>query len=189
MDLQDIALVAGALGFVGLYLPGFWLSRGISHRQAAVAEGFPDALDMMVVCVEAGLGLDAAFTRVGTHIAKARPIVATHLGLVALELRAGKSREEALRNMAERIGLEEIKSFTTLLIQSDALGASISQTLRIYSEEMRMKRVMRAEEKAHKVPVLLSIPLVTCILPAMLTVLLLPGVILILRSVIPSMGG
>lgn len=184
-----IVIIAGGLGFAGLYLPSFWLSHRISARQTAVTEGFPDALDMLVVCVEAGLGLDAAFTRVGSQIAKAHPVIATHLGLIALELRAGRSREEALRNLAERIGLQELKSFTTLLIQSDALGASIAQTLRVYSDEMRMKRVFRAEEKAHKLPVLLSIPLVACILPAMLTVLLLPGVILIMRQVVPAMGG
>jgi tight adherence protein C len=188
-EIGKIAAMAGGLGFTGLYLPNFWLSRRIASRQTAVTEGFPDALDMLVVCVEAGLGLDAAFTRVGAQIAKAHPIIATHFGLIALELRAGKSREEALRNLAERIGLQELKSFTTLLIQSDALGASIAQTLRVYSDEMRVKRVLRAEEKAHKLPVLLSLPLVACILPAMLTALLLPGVIRIVRQVLPAMSG
>ena len=109
--------------------------------------------------------------------------------MMSLELRAGKSREEALRNFAVRIGLEEINSFVTLLIQSDALGTSIARTLRVHASEMRIKRMLRAEEKAHMLPVKLSIPLVTCILPGLLTALLLPGIIGIVRILIPAMTG
>jgi tight adherence protein C len=189
MSVQKLMVVALAFGVTGVLLPPAWVSRRISERQLAVSESFPDALDMLVVCVEAGLALDAAFGRVGTQIARAHPILASHFGMMSLELRAGKSREEALRNFAVRIGLEEINSFVTLLIQSDALGTSIARTLRVHASEMRIKRMLRAEEKAHMLPVKLSIPLVTCILPGLLTALLLPGIIGIVRILIPAMTG
>ncbi len=189
MSVQKIMLVALTLGVSGLLLPPAWVSRRVSQRQLAVSESFPDALDMLVVCVEAGLGLDAAFHRVGTQISRAHPILASHFGMMSLELRAGKSREEALRNFAVRIGLEEINSFVTLLIQSDALGTSIARTLRVHASEMRIKRMLRAEEKAQMLPVKLSVPLVTCILPGLLTALLLPGIIRIVRILLPALGG
>ena len=108
--------------------------------------------------------------------------------MVSLELRAGKSRMDALRNMAERVDIEELNSFITLLIQSDQLGTSMAQTLRVYAEEMRVKRMLRAEEMAHKLPVKLVVPLVTCILPAMITAVLLPAMIRIIRDVLPNLG-
>jgi tight adherence protein C len=188
MSVKKIMITTIGLGLAGLYLPGIWISSRVDKRQRALAEAFPDALDMMVVCVEAGLGLDAAFTRVGTQIAPAHPILATELGFVALELRAGKTREDALRNFAKRIGLREVSSFVTLLLQSDALGTSIGQTLRIHAEEMRAHRMLRAEEMAHKLPVKLTFPLVTCILPAMFAAVMLPGMITIIRIVMPALG-
>ena len=187
--LENILLTAALLAAIGLYGPLFFVSLKVSARQRSVREGFPDALDMLVVCVEAGLGFDAAFNRVGTQLERARPVVSWHFAMVALELRAGKSREDALRNFSARVGITEISSFVTLLIQSDALGTSIAQTLRVHADEMRDKRMMRAEEKAHMLPVLLSIPLVTCILPAMMTVVLLPGIIAIVRKVLPALSG
>ena len=188
MSIKKIMLATAALGLAGLYLPGIWISSRVDRRQRAIAEAFPDALDMMVVCVEAGLGLDAAFTRVGTQIAPAHPILAMELGFVALELRAGKSRADALRNFAKRIGLREVSSFVTLLLQSDALGASIGQTLRVHAGEMRANRMLRAEEMAHKLPVKLTFPLVTCILPTMFLAVMLPGVITLIRVLIPALG-
>ena len=182
--ITALALAAG-----GLYLPYMWVALKISDRQRAVRESFPDSLDMLVVCVEAGLGFDAAFNRVGDQMQRSHPVISWHFAMVALELRAGKSREDALRNFASRVGIVEVSSFVTLLIQSDAFGTSIAQTLRVQADEMRDKRMMRAEEKAHMLPVLLSIPLVTCILPAMLTVVLLPGIIGIVRQVIPALEG
>ena len=177
------------LAFVGYILPRAVLDRKIQLRQLAVQEGFPDSLDMMVVCVEAGLGLDAAFNRVGTHMASAYPVLSQHFAMVALELRAGKSREEALRGFADRIGLPEISSFVTLMIQSDQLGTSIAQTLRVHSDEMRTKRMLRAEEKAMRLPVLLAIPLVVGILPSMMTVALLPSIIRVVRVLVPALSG
>ena len=189
MTVQDILFGCLCAGFIGLVLPPAWVSRKTTLRQLAVTESFPDALDMMVVCVEAGLGLDAAFTRVGTQISRSHPVLASHFGLVALELRAGKSREDALRNLAARVGIQEISSFSTLLIQSDNLGTSVAQTLRVHADEMRAKRMLRAEEKAQMLPVKLSIPLVTCILPTILTVVLLPGIIRIAHTLIPLLTG
>jgi tight adherence protein C len=188
MSVRKIMLLTFGLGLAGLYLPGIFVSSRIDKRQRAIAEAFPDALDMLVVCVEAGLGLDAAFTRVGTQIAPAHPLLATELGMVALELRAGKSRADALRNLSTRIGLREVTSFVTLLLQSDALGTSIGQTLRIHADEMRIHRMLRAEEMAHKLPVKLTIPLVTCVLPVMFAAVMLPGMLTIARVIIPGLG-
>jgi len=175
-------------GGAAAVLPGRWRSRRAGRYRRAIARGFPDALDMMVVCVEAGLGLDAALSRVGGQIAPAHPLLAAELALVALELLAGKSREAALRACAARTGVAEIASFATLLIQSDALGSGIAQTLRVQAEEMRAARMLRAEEMAHTLPVKLTIPLVACILPAMIAVVLLPGIITIVRDVLPGLG-
>ena len=143
----------------------------------------------MLVCVEAGLGLEAAFARVGMEMTQSHPRLAEQFGTVVLELRAGRSREDALRRMADRAGADEIRAFATLLIQSTKLGSSIAQTLRIYASEMRERRRMRAEEKAHRLPVLLSIPLVACMLPVMIGVLMLPAAIRVMRAVVPAMTG
>ncbi len=188
MSVRKIMLLTLGISLAGLYVPGIIISSRVDKRKQAIGEAFPDSLDMMVVCVEAGLGLDAAFTRVGTQIAMAHPILASELGMVSLELRAGKSRAAALRNFAKRIDLREVSSFVTLLLQSDALGTSVGQTLRVHAEEMRAHRMLRAEEKAHKLPVKLTIPLVLCILPAMFAAVMLPGMLTIVRVVIPALG-
>jgi tight adherence protein C len=143
----------------------------------------------MLVCVEAGLGLESAFSRVGMEITTSHPLLAEQFGAVVLELRAGRSREDALRRMADRAGVDEIRAFSTLLIQSTKLGSSLAQTLRIYAAEMREKRRMRAEEKAHRLPVLISIPLVACMLPVMIGVLMLPAAIRVVRTLVPALGG
>ncbi len=189
MPVENVVVITVCLLAAGLYLPSAWVSNRIRDRQRAIQESFPDALDMLMVCVEAGLGLDSAFTRVGSQMAAAHPVLAQQFGLVSLELRAGKSREAALRNFAERIGLNEVTSFVVLLIQSDQLGTSVAQTLRVQADEMRVKRMLRAEEKAHMLPVKLSIPLVLCLLPSMVAVAVLPGIIRIIRDLIPALGG
>jgi tight adherence protein C len=189
MPMPKTMLIAAICGLVGLYLPNYWLSKKRKSRQTKIGYGFPDALDMLVVCTEAGLGLDAAFQRVGSQIARAHPELAEQIAWVSLEMRAGKSRQDALRNMSKRIGLPEIQSFVVLLIQSDALGASIARTLRVNSDEMRVKRMMKAEEKAYALPVKLSVPLVMFILPSMITVVLLPGIIAIVRNLLPALAG
>ena len=173
---------------LGLYLPNLFVRAKADRRQQDIVNGFPDALDLMLVCVEAGLGLEAAFSRVGQEMTRSHPRLAEQFGSVVLELRAGRSHEDALRRMADRAGADEIRAFATLLIQSTKLGSSIAQTLRVYAAEMRERRRMRAEEKAHRLPVLLSIPLVTCMLPVMIGVLLLPAMIRVIRAIMPALN-
>ena len=173
----------------GLYLPSVFIAAKADRRQREIINGFPDALDLMLVCVEAGLGMDSAFARVGMEMTTSHPKLAEQFGAVVLELRAGRSHEDALRRMADRAGADDIRAFTTLLIQSTKLGSSIAATLRTYAAEMRERRRLRAEEKAHRLPVLLSIPLVTCMLPTMIGVLMLPAAIRVMRSVMPALSG
>jgi len=163
-------------------------SARTERRKTAVINGFPDALDLMLVCTEAGLSLEASFARVGKEVMRLHPLLAELFAAAVLEMRAGRSREDALRRMADRAQIDEIHGFTTLLIQSTNLGSSIGQTLRVYAAEMRESRRMRAEEKAHRLPVLLSIPLVTCMLPVMIGVLMLPAAIRVIRVIIPALG-
>jgi tight adherence protein C len=170
-------MILGIAAVIGLYLPNFMINSRAGSRRQEILNGFPDTLDLMLVCVEAGLGIDAAFSRVGTEIVASHPLLAHLFANVALELRAGKSREMALRTLARRTAIPEISAFTTLVIQSDKLGASIAMALKVYAGEMREARRMRAEEKAHRIPVLLSIPLVVFLLPCMISVLALPPVI------------
>ena len=186
-SLVKVYLVGMIAAVLGLYLPSLWVKAKADRRQRDIINGFPDALDLMLVCVEAGLGLEAAFSRVGMEMTRSHPLLAEQLGSVVLELRAGRSQEDALRRMADRSGADEIRAFATLLIQSHKLGSSISQTLRTYASEMRERRRMRAEEKAHRLPVLLSVPLVTCMLPVMIGVLMLPAVIRVMRQVLPAL--
>lgn len=182
-----ISLVIAAA--LGLYLPNIYIRARADRRQREIINAFPDALDLMLVCVEAGLGLEAAFARVGQEMTESHPLLAEQLGAVVLELRAGRSREDALRRMADRSGADEIRAFATLLIQSTKLGSSVAQTMRIYASDMRERRRMRAEEKAHRLPVLLSIPLVACMLPVMIGVLMLPAIIRVMREVLPRLAG
>jgi tight adherence protein C len=181
----SVVIAAG----LGLYLPVLLVRAKADRRQQEITNGFPDALDLMLVCVEAGLGLEAAFARVGMEMTESHPRIAEQLGTVTLELRAGRNREDALRRLADRAGADEIRAFATLLIQSTKLGSSVAQTLRVYASEMRERRRLRAEEKAHRLPVLLSIPLVVCMLPVMIGVLMLPAAIRVMRSVMPALGG
>ena len=182
--LYFIVVISAALG---LYIPTLIVRAKADRRREEIVNGFPDALDLMLVCVEAGLGLEAAFARVGMEITESHPRIAEQFGAVVLEMRAGRNREDALRRLADRAGSDEIRAFATLLIQSTKLGSSIAQTLRIYASEMREKRRLRAEEKAHRLPVLLSIPLVTCMLPVMIGVLMLPASIRVIRAIVPAL--
>ncbi len=174
---ENLYMILAAAAVVGLYLPNFLVNSRASRRRDEILNGFPDTLDLMLVCVEAGLGIDAAFNRVGTEIVASHPLLARLFATVSLELRAGRTREVALRTLARRTAIPEIAAFVTLVVQSDRLGASIGQALKVYAAEMREARRMRAEEKAHRIPVLLSIPLVVFLLPTMLAVLLIPPVI------------
>jgi tight adherence protein C len=177
LSLFNFYVVFAVSAIAGLYLPNFYVSRRAAQRRTEILNGFPDALDLMLVCVESGLGLDAGFARVGKEITTVHPRLAEAFARVSLELRAGRARADALNNMARRSGVPELQAFSTLVIQSDALGASIGKTLRVYASEMREARRMRAEEKAYRLPVLLSIPLVLFMLPTMIAVVTLPAVI------------
>lgn len=177
MSGTSLYLVGALLAIAGLYLPNMIVNREAASRREAIINGFPDALDLMLICVESGLGLDAAFSRVGREISLLHPLLSELLAGVSLQLRAGRSRAAALNAMAARSGVPEVSSFATLIIQSDLLGASIGKTLRVYATEMREARRMRAEERAYRLPVLISVPLVLCMLPTIIGVVMLPSVI------------
>lgn len=177
-----------ASSVVGFYAPVVWLYLRVKDRQQSAREGFPDALDLLLVCVEAGLSLAAALSRVGQEIGAARPQLAQQFKLVALEMQAGTSREQALRNLSDRVGIDEVRSLVTLLLQSDALGTSIGQSLRVHADEMRKRRLLRAEEQANKLPVKMAFPLVVFILPCLLTVIMTPVVIRIFRAFTSAEG-
>ena len=177
------------LAFIGFYLPNLWLHIRIRTRQEKIIEGFPDALDLMVVCVEAGIGLDAAITRVGEEMKLGNKVLSEEFRLLSFELRAGKTRRDALKNFALRTDVEDINSFVTLLIQTEKFGTSIAQALRVYSDSMRTKRFQRAEEMAAKLPVKLVFPLILFILPALFVTILGPAFIRIVRLVFPALEG
>ena len=182
-------LVSALLALLGLYIPALFVRAKADRREQEITNGFPDCLDLMLVCVEAGLGLEATLDRVGREMANTHFRIAAMLTETTLLMRAGASREDALRKLGDNSGVDEVRSFATLLIQSDKLGTSLATTLRVYASEMREARRLRAEEKAHRLPVLLSIPLVVFMLPTMIGVIALPAIVLSIREVIPSMLG
>lgn len=189
--LTGVMLIFVALFFcaIGLILPQAAVDRIGQARRDKLEREFPDALDLMVVCVEAGLGIEAAFVRVGEEVVHSHPRISQEFEMVSQELRAGRTRAEALRNLGNRTGVPAVTSFATLLIQTDALGTSVGQTLRIYSQEMRETRFLKAEEKAMRIPVLMTVPLVACILPVIITALLLPAIIDVIRTLMPALSG
>ena len=189
MSFFKLYIVGSLAALFGLYAPALFISAKASRRRDTMINEFPDCLDLMLVCVEAGLGLESALDRVAREMIGSHPMVSRLLASATMRLRAGASREEALRRMADDARVDEIRSFSTLLIQSDKLGTSISTTLRVYAAEMRERRKMRAEEKAHRLPVLISIPLVACMLPVMIGTLMLPAAIRVMRSLVPALAG
>jgi tight adherence protein C len=170
--------LAVGLATAGVYGPELWLRRRITARRLAVSNELPDALDLLVVCVESGMGLDQALDRVCHEMRTSGPVISSELKLLTLELRAGKSRGDALRGLSERVGIDDLNSLTSLLIQADIFGISVGRTLRVYSDAMRLKRSQRAEEKAAKLPVLLLLPLIGFILPSLFVAIMGPAVIL-----------
>lgn len=182
VDRTVLIVLLAAAALIGFYLPDIVVSRRMARRQLEFTEGFPDAMDMLVVCVEAGLGLDAAIQRVGEEIAIAHPELAIEFQLVSLELRAGKSREDALRSLAQRTGIEEVQALVTLLIQAEHFGTSIASALRTHANEMRSQRIDRAREKAAKLPVKLIFPIALFIFPALFLVVLGPALISIFKA-------
>jgi tight adherence protein C len=177
------------LATLGYYLPNIILARLIASRQRELFENFPDAIDLMTVCVEAGLGLDAALAKVGEEMKISSQVLAEEIHLVGLELRAGASREKALRNLALRTGVEEIEALVAMLIQADRFGTSTANSLRVYSDMLRTKRRLRAEEAAAKIALKLLFPLIFFIFPSLMVVLLGPAFISIYRSILPALSG
>jgi tight adherence protein C len=177
------------LAVAGYFLPNLWLRIKINNRQEKILEGFPDALDLMVVCVEAGMGLDAAISRVGEEMKLRNAVISEEFRIMGLELRAGKLRRDALRNLGIRTGMDEVKSLMTLLIQTDKFGTSIAQALRVHSDSMRTRRYQKAEELAAKLPVKLVFPLILFILPSLFVVVVGPAVIRVFRVLLPALGG
>jgi tight adherence protein C len=169
-----LALGIGGLGYI---LPGMVLARLEKRRQHKIQLSLPDALDLLVVSVEAGLGLDQAIQRVGEELAFAHRDLSDELRLINLELRAGKARAEALHNLAERTGVDDVASLVAMLVQTDKFGTSIAQSLRVHSDTLRTKRRQRAEEAAAKTGVKMVFPLVFCIFPAIFVVTVGPAAI------------
>ena len=165
-----------ALLIVGLVAPSFYVDSLISKRQGLCSLGFPDMMDLMVACVEAGLSLDAAVQRVGEELELRHPVIAGHMKTLSLELRAGKSRKKAWRSFADRMNLEEAGSLATMLRQAEEMGTSLGATLRIFSADMRQRRILMAEEKAMALPAKLTLPLILFVFPVLLGVLILPAV-------------
>lgn len=163
-------------GLVGYYLPQYWVKRRVQERQAEITNGFPDALDMMLVCVEAGQSLDQSIIRVAKEIRAGFPALAEEFEIVSYEMKAGKEKVVVLKDMAERAGVLDVASFVTVLVQSATFGTSIADALRVYAGEMRDKRVMRAEEKANVLPTKLTLGTMMFTVPPLLIVLIGPSV-------------
>ncbi len=180
----NITLALGGLG-AGYLLPGMLLARVAKRRAHRIRMSLADALDLMVVSVEAGLGLDQALSRVGTELEFAYPELSDELRLINLELRAGKPRSEALRNLADRTGVDDLSALVTMLIQTDKFGTSVAQSLRVYSETLRTKRRQRAEEAAAKTGVKMVFPLVFCIFPAIWIITIGPAAIRFVTVLFP----
>ena len=180
----DLIIALSALG-VAYLLPGMWIGRLAKRRQHRIQLALADVLDLLVVCVEAGLGLDQAMVRVGQELEFAFPDLADELRIVNLELRAGKPRIEALKNLADRTGIEDVRSLVSMLVQTDRFGTSIAQSLRVHSDTLRTKRRQRAEEAAAKTGVKMVFPLVFCIFPAIWVVTIGPAAIQFMTVLMP----
>lgn len=176
------ALAALWVAAAGWVLPAFVVGRRMRERQKELVHTLPDALDMLVVCVEAGLGLNQALLRVSEEIGYLSPTMSAELALVNLEIRAGAPREEALRNLGERTGVADIRSLATMLIQTDRFGTSVAQALRVHADTLRQKRRQRAEEAAAKTSIKMVFPLALLIFPAMFVIILGPAIIQFVRT-------
>jgi tight adherence protein C len=174
----DKTLIFMLMGFVvGFFLPRFWLQRAIKKRQLLVQWGLADALDLMVVSIEAGLGLNAALVRVGDELKPVHPDLSEEFELTNLEIRVGRERDEALRNLAERTGVDDLRSLVAMLIQTDRFGTSIAKAIRVFSDSMRTKRRQRAEQAAQKAAVKLLFPLACFLFPTLFIILIGPAMI------------
>lgn len=189
MEGQTVMFLVVSAAGLGYYLPNMVLGSMAARRQRDLFEAFPDAIDLMVVCIEAGLSLDMALQRAAQEIGLRSPALADELQLVGIELRIGSTRERALRNLAARTGVDEISMFVSMILQADRFGTSVADSMRVHAEDSRTRRQYRAEEAASKVPTKLLFPLLLTIFPAIMLVLVGPAVIGLARSIIPIMSG
>ncbi len=176
-DVPTRTLIYWSIGLIaaGLFAPGLYLRHCINKRKMQARDGFPDMMDLLLACIEAGLGLDAALNNVSKELGKRFPVIQVNLDLLNLELMAGRTRVEAFKNFAERLGLEEASALNIMLKQSEEMGSSLGKALRTFSEEMRSKRMLRAEEKAMSLPAKMTVPLILFIFPTILLMLFLPA--------------
>ena len=170
-----VYVLIGAL--LGYLAPSFYLDRLIAKKRLEHMAGFPDFMDLLVVCADAGLSMEASLDRVARELGDSYPSLAANIHMANLEIRAGRTMTEALEHLGDRLGLDEARSFATLIQQSDELGSSIGDALRVYSDDMRHKRLSRAEEKAYALPAKLTVPMMVCIFPTLFVVILLPVIV------------
>ncbi len=183
--LQVTTLLA-ALGFI---VPNVWVSRRVAQRQKQLSRELPDTLDLLVTCVEAGLGLEAALSRVVEETRRSGPLLAGEMTQTGLEIQAGVARGEAFRRLAMRTGLDELRTLAATLVQTELFGTSIAKALRVQAAGMRQRRSYRAEEQAAMVATKMLVPLILCILPSLFTVIMGPAVVRIVRTLLPTLGG
>jgi tight adherence protein C len=170
-------LFVGVAGIAGYIAPSFYIDRRIKTRKAEHQAGFPDLMDLLVVCADAGLSMEASLERVGRELGDSYPSLTANIHMANLEIRAGRTMAEALEHLGDRLGVDEARSFATLIQQSAELGSSITEALRVYSDDMRHKRLSRAEEKAYSLPAKLAVPMMVCIFPVLFVVILLPVIV------------
>jgi tight adherence protein C len=174
MSFWLLVIAGGGFGYMA---PTVYIDRRIAARRREHQAGFPDFMDLLVVCADAGLAMEAALDRVGRELGVSYPSLAANIHMANLEIRAGRTMTEALNHLGDRLGLDEARSFATLIQQSDELGSSISDALRVYSDDMRHKRLSRAEEKAYSLPAKLAVPMMVCIFPVLFIVILCPVIV------------
>jgi tight adherence protein C len=189
LSFNQLVLWLALLLAIGYYLPNVLLSRRVASRQENLQDSLPDALDLMIVCVEAGLGLDAAMQRAAGEIGLRSRALSNELNLLALELRMGVKREQALHHLALRCGVADMTAFVTMLVQAQRFGTNVADALRVQADTMRTLRRLRAEERAAKIPLKLLFPLIFFIFPSLMVVLMGPAMLSVYRVLLPSMGG
>ncbi len=186
--IRNVWMMAVILGAIGFYAPNLWLRSRTKERQRALSKALPDTLDLLVTCVEAGLGVEAALARVTQEITLSSPLLATELKQTTLEVQAGVARPDAFRRLADRTGIEELRTLAATLIQTEMFGTSIAGALRIHAESIRVRRTHRAEEAAATVAVKMMIPLILFILPSLFAIILGPAVVRIVKTLLPALG-
>ncbi|WP_299658914.1 type II secretion system F family protein [uncultured Ruegeria sp.] len=174
-DSTQILIRVLGPGLAGYFVPKYWITRRVAERQEAIVNGFPDTLDLMLVCVEAGQSLDQAIVRVAGEMKASYPDIALEFEVVAYEMKAGKDKDTVLRDFATRCGVQDVSAFVTVMIQSATFGTSIAEALRVYADEMRDKRVMRAEEAANKLPTKMTLATMMLTVPPLLVILVGPS--------------